>query len=102
MDTFDISNKQKLLGLVLFWALIYSDQLFIAPLFVCSSAADSIIFMFLGASLVQYRHSFNITFVVFTLIFISIYRALGKILFRNTSALESKESFFFFQKHFQY
>ncbi|XP_066925100.1 sodium/hydrogen exchanger 1-like [Clytia hemisphaerica] len=42
-----------------------------------SSSADSIIFMFLGVSLVQYNHHFNYEFIVFTLIFITLFRAIG-------------------------
>ncbi|XP_066910267.1 sodium/hydrogen exchanger 3-like [Clytia hemisphaerica] len=42
-----------------------------------SSSCDSIIFMFLGASLVQYRHMLNPSFLCFTLLFITVYRAIG-------------------------
>ncbi|XP_057317480.1 sodium/hydrogen exchanger 2-like isoform X2 [Hydractinia symbiolongicarpus] len=42
-----------------------------------SSSCEAIIFMFLGASLVFGSHKFNLGFVCFTLVFITIYRAIG-------------------------
>lgn len=42
-----------------------------------SSSCESIIFMFLGVALVQYHHKFNFSFIMFTLLFITIYRAVG-------------------------
>jgi len=42
-----------------------------------SSSCESIIFMFLGVSLVQFKHSFNFSFFMFTLLFITVFRAMG-------------------------
>ena len=42
-----------------------------------SSSCDAIIFMFLGESLVQLTHEFNFAFVLFTLVFCTLFRAVG-------------------------
>lgn len=46
-----------------------------------ASSAETIIFLFLGASTVNERHEWNTWFVIFTIIFCSIYRGLGVIIF---------------------
>lgn len=43
-----------------------------------SSSSETIIFMFLGVATVNNRHDWNTWFVVLTIIFCSVYRALGK------------------------
>ena len=42
-----------------------------------STSCESIIFMFLGESLVQLNHNFNFAFVMFTLLFCTVFRAVG-------------------------
>ncbi|XP_067120663.1 Na(+)/H(+) exchanger protein 2-like [Centruroides vittatus] len=46
-----------------------------------ASSAETIIFLFLGASTVNERHEWNTWFVIFTIIFCSVYRGLGVIIF---------------------
>lgn len=43
-----------------------------------SSSSETIIFMFLGLATVNANHEWNTWFVVLTIIFCSVYRALGK------------------------
>lgn len=45
-----------------------------------SSSCEAIIFMFLGLSLVQFKHVFNFSFIMFTLLFTTIFRAMGIVL----------------------
>ena len=46
--------------------------------FIFSSCCETIIFMFLGVSLVMDKHRWNTSFVFLTLLFITIYRAIGE------------------------
>jgi len=43
-----------------------------------SSSSETIIFMFLGVATVNNAHNWNTWFVVMTIVFCSIYRAMGK------------------------
>lgn len=42
-----------------------------------SSSSETIIFMFLGVATVNSRHDWNTWFIVLTIIFCSVYRAIG-------------------------
>lgn len=46
-----------------------------------SSSSETIIFMFLGVATVHKGHDWNTWFVVLTILFCSIYRVLGKLIF---------------------
>lgn len=46
-----------------------------------SSSSETIIFMFLGVATVNNDHVWNTWFVVMTIIFCSVYRILGKLLY---------------------
>ena len=46
--------------------------------------------MFLGVSLVQYNHMFNATFVVFTLLFTTLFRAIGKFYVNHSCGYKPK------------
>jgi NhaP-type Na+/H+ or K+/H+ antiporter len=52
-----------------------------------SSSSETIIFMLLGVSTVHDDHDWNTWFVVFTLIFCTVYRALGTSNRLSTSIL---------------
>lgn len=43
-----------------------------------ASSAETVIFMFLGVSTVQSKHQWNTWFVIFTILFCSIYRIFGE------------------------
>lgn len=43
-----------------------------------SSSSETIIFMFLGVATVNNAHNWNTWFVVMTIVFCSVYRAVGK------------------------
>lgn len=47
-----------------------------------SSSSETIIFMFLGVATVNKSHDLNIWFVIFTIIFCSVYRILGKLVLK--------------------
>lgn len=42
-----------------------------------SSSSETIIFMFLGVATVNYKHDFNIAFIVLTIVFCVLYRFIG-------------------------
>ncbi|XP_071550097.1 Na(+)/H(+) exchanger protein 2-like isoform X2 [Panulirus ornatus] len=46
-----------------------------------ASSSETIIFMFLGVSTVQSKHEWNTWFVILTIVFCSIYRILGVLIF---------------------
>ncbi|XP_069989338.1 probable Na(+)/H(+) antiporter nhx-9 isoform X2 [Penaeus vannamei] len=48
-----------------------------------ASSSETIIFMFLGVSTVQYHHDWNTWFVVMTILFCSVYRTLGTLIFSS-------------------
>lgn len=48
-----------------------------------ASSSETIIFMFLGVATIQSNHHWNTWFVVFTILFCSIYRILGVLIFSS-------------------
>jgi len=44
-----------------------------------ASVAEAVIFMFLGISAVSRSHEWNTTFVILTVIFCLVYRAIGEL-----------------------
>lgn len=42
-----------------------------------SSSSETVIFMFLGVATVNNRHDWNTWFIILTIIFCSVYRAIG-------------------------
>lgn len=50
-----------------------------------SSSSETIIFMFLGVATVSDRHDWNTWFIILTIVFCSVFRAIGKFYFTANS-----------------
>ena len=54
-----------------------------------ASASETVIFIFLGIVTVQNNHDWNWGFVGFTILFASLFRALGKFRFCKTYQIQA-------------
>ena len=56
----------------------------LSNLYLFSSSAESIIFLFLGLSIFKAEHHWDVGFILWTLLFCLVYRALGETILKTS------------------